>query len=416
MKEPNDIQTIRTMPEKTIIKFTSSWAGYDTKAPIIQTILEQFENENPNVELLNASMTGEDFLFTLTTDFASSNEPDVFGLWPGTNFNTLIKQGKVADLTQLLENNPDWYNLFNKDAWKYVTFDDRIYGLPLEIIYEGLFINRDLFEKYDVLIPTTFEELLIAIEKFKENEIIPIAYNGTPEGSFIYQNMIMQLGGKDEVENPITDEGKLVESYVKGMYYMKELYDAGAFPENAFIIDDKTRNDLFVEKKAAMIVQGSWFIGDQAVNPNSTTVDIIPFPRFEEGKALNGSIIYGCGNGIFHMSQKAWEDEEKRELCIALLEKLTSVSSAELFADSSGTVVNVIIPNQEDVLSPMQLKGSMFLKSAQEYIGPTDSFIIRSIWEEIIIEQFPSMLKGELSPEQIVEQVEIEVNEMNQVK
>ena len=58
----------------------------------------------------------------------------------------------------------------------------------------------------------------------------------------------------------ILKNGKLDDAYIKGMDYMRELYRLHAFPDNLFMIDDKGRNNLFLEKKAAMIVQGSWFI------------------------------------------------------------------------------------------------------------------------------------------------------------
>lgn len=141
-------------------------------------------------------MSGEEFLFTLKkTDFASGNDPDVFGLWPGSDFKLLVENGKVADLTEVIMNDSQWYEQFGKDAWKYVTIDDRIYGLPFEIIYEGLFINTSLFTQYKIKVPTTFDELLHAVRVLKSNNIIPIAYNNSPEGSYIYQNIVMKLGG-----------------------------------------------------------------------------------------------------------------------------------------------------------------------------------------------------------------------------
>lgn len=387
--------------EKSSIQFLSSWAGYDSKAVRLKTVLKDFSNHNPNIDIVNKSMAGEDFLFVLKTDFASGKDPDVFGLWPGSDFRLLVQQGKVADLTDLLKENPEWYSKFRKATWDYVTVNGRIYGLPLEIIYEGLFINKDLFEKYHVKVPTTFDELLKAIQIFKKHNIIPIAYSSTPEGSYIYQNIIMRLGGKEDVEHPFDENGNIKPCFIKGMYYMKQLHDAGAFPEEAYILDDKKRNDLFTNKQAAMIVQGSWFIGDNALNPNDTTVDVIPFPVLSEGKSDSSAIIYGCGNGIFHMSQKAWSDKKTREKSILLLKELTSEKSAELFADGSGLISNINIPSNIQENTIMAKKGENLVESAKELVGPVDSFIDRGIWENIIIKQFPLVLEGEMSPEEI---------------
>lgn len=399
-----DIAPIDSLNQKTSIQFISSWAAYDTKSVSLKTILKNFSNNHPDIEIVNKSMAGQDFLFVLKTDFASGNDPNVFGLWPGSDFKLLVEQGKVADLTDLLKDNPEWYSRFREATWDYVTVNDRIYGLPLEIIYEGLFINKDLFDKYDVKVPTNFSELLEAIDIFKQNHIIPIAYNATPEGSYIYQNIIMKLGGKEDTEHPFDENGKIKDCYVKGMYYMKQLYDAGAFPENAFILDDKKRNDLFINKEAAMIVQGSWFIGDNALNYNDTTVDLIPFPAIEGGKAHATSIIYGCGNGIFHMSQRAWEDEKLKEACISLLKELTSEETATLLSDGSGFISNINVHQSIEEASSMSKKGEALVNSAKELVGPVDSFIDRGVWENIVIKQFPQILEGKILPEEAYEQ------------
>jgi raffinose/stachyose/melibiose transport system substrate-binding protein len=391
------------------LHFTSSWAGYDANAIPLQTVLQKYEEKNNSVEIVNESMVGEDFLFTLKTDFASGNEPDVFGLWPGSDFDILVEQGKVADLTELMNEHPEWYDRFREDTWKYVTVNDRIYGLPFEIIYEGLFVNKDMFEKYNVMIPKTYEELLAAVEIFNANNVIPIAYNATPEGSYIYQNIVMKLGGKSEVEEPFNTLGNLKPSFLEGLYVMKELYDAGAFPEQAFLIDDKTRNDLFIQKEAAMIVQGSWLIGEEGIDANDTSIEIVPFPSFDNGKAHDSAIIYGCGNGIFHISQKAWEDDKLRAHAITLLDELTSVESALTFSKSGGFISNVEIPQEQMNPSTIYVKGEELIHNAKELVGPTDSFIDRNLWEDILIEQFPDILEGNITPEFVLKRIEEKV-------
>ena len=213
-------QPIDSVQQKTKLQFISSWASYDTRSRALQQLLSEFITEHPDIEIEDKSMAGEDFLFILKTDFASGNPPHVFGLWPGSDSRLLVEKGEVADLTELLKENPDWYNLYREATWDYVTENGRIYGIPLEIIYEGLFINKDLFSLYDVAPPTNFEELLEAVRIFKAHDIIPIAYNATPEGSYIYQNIVMKLGGKEDVENPFNPDGTIKKCFIDGMYYI----------------------------------------------------------------------------------------------------------------------------------------------------------------------------------------------------
>lgn len=400
-----EVSPIQAFNPNEKISFMSSWGAYDSKSQRLKSVLKELYDKYPYLEIEDASMAGKDFLFILKTDFASGNEPDLFGLWPGSDFNLLVEQNKVADLTDLIKADERWYNQFNAANWSYVTVNNRIYGLPIEMIYEGLFVNKDLFERYDVKIPTNYEELLRAVEIFNEARIIPIAYSETPEGSYIYQNIVMKLGGKQDVESPFDQKGKIKPCFIEGMYYMKELYEAGAFPDTLLYMDDKKRNELFVNKQAAMIVQGSWLIGYDTLSGNDTTVDIIPFPDMPNGKADTTAIIYGCGNGIFHMSQKAWDNPKLRQNCSLLLKELTSPENVSILASGSGFISNIDLGDYEPPSTILSRKGKRLVGSAKELVGPVDSFINRGIWENIIIKRFPQVLKGKITPEAVFDEV-----------
>ncbi len=405
------LESIDSNIENEVIDFISSWGAYDSKSARIKLIFKELNKIYPEIEIHDYSMSGEDFLFMLKMHFASGNEPSIFGLWPGSDFRLLVKQNKIADLTGVLQEDPEWYAQFNPNTWDYVTVDNKIYGLPVEMIYEGLFINKDLFDAYNVKIPTNFEELMEAVDTFSTHGIIPIAYNQSPEGSYIYQNIVMKLGGKEDVENPFDTEGKIKHCFIEGMFIMKELYEAGAFPKSLFALDDKERNELFLNKEAAMIVQGSWFIGDNALSSYDHSVDIIPFPTLPGGKAQKSDIIYGCGNGIFHMSQKAWDNPVEREMCLKILKELTSPKTASILAQESGFISNIYFNENNSHTAIMIQKGEALVQQATQLVGPVDSFIDRPTWENIIIRQFPDMLQGKITPEEIFAQVYMTMNE-----
>lgn len=241
-------KTVSQNDDVVEISIATSWCGNDTKAQALERIINDFERKNKNIKIKNRSRENDCFLFILKTDFAQGNDPDIFGLWPGSDITRLINAHKVMDLTGILNQDMKWKKNFYEDSLKEKVVDNKIYGVPLEIIYEGLFVNKDIFEKYNVKIPTTYDELLAAVDQLKAHKIIPIAYNTTSEGSYLYQNIVMKLAGKKVIENPIKD-GRLDDAYIKGMEYMQQLYKRNAFPPNLFVLDDKGRNNLFLEKK-----------------------------------------------------------------------------------------------------------------------------------------------------------------------
>lgn len=381
-------------PEKIRLRFISSWGGVDSKAEAIREIFKRFQSENPDIEIINESLFGEDFLPKIKTDFASGNSPDVFGLWPGSDIRALVKAGKVADLTDLLDADTEWKNSFNNKMWSYTTYDGRVYGLPVETIFECLFINKDLFSAYSVKIPETYDELKQAVISFKDQHVIPIAFNTEAEGTYFYQNLVCALAGKSIIEQP-SEKGEYRDFYLKAMDYMKELYIMGAFPPNSFTLSNNERNILFRDKKAAMIVQGSWFIGN--LKDSQDTVEIIPFPHMDEEKARGNVMIYGLGCGNFHISRSAFESK-KKDASIKLIRTLTSKQSASYLAEQTGMLSSVIIDDSDIKYNRLTRRGLKLLDSSAELIGPPDSFIDRTAWEDCIVKNLPYILEGKKLP------------------
>lgn len=380
--------------EQVTIRFSSSWAGIDNKAILLESLIDDFEREYPYITVMNESMYGEDFLFTLKANFASGNGPDVFGLWPGSDLEMLIDRQLIADLSMTLAEDPDWYGFFDEKAFEYLDQGYQIYSIPFEVIYEGMFLNLDLFEKYHVNIPKDFEGLKEAVKAFRAVGITPIAYNLTPEGSFIYQNMIVQLAGKYSTENPLGRYNEVSEGYIEAMYMMRDLYQLGAFPEDAFTLDDASRNEMFINKEAAMIVQGSWY----NTSAFGEDVTIIPFPIAQRDIV---SVVYGVGNGNFHISKKAFENPKKKEASLLFLKYLTSNKGQSMFSVSPSFIGSRNLETDDYI----KQVGLDMIKSADELVGPPDHYINRTFWESVLIKEFPNMLEGKIEPEDIFKRI-----------
>ena len=389
---------------KKSIHLMTSWGGADSKADALTTLIDIFENNNPDFNIINESIFGDDYLPTLKTRISSGNDPDVFGLWPGSDINNLIKAKKVIDLTTILNEDIQWKNSFKPRSFTYTTHEGRTYGIPFELVFEGMYINKDLFDKYNVKVPQNYEELKQAILDFQHYNIIPIAYNSSSEGSYLYQNIIASIGGKEGVTQFIED-GKINNCYLEAMKYVKELYDMGAFPKDALTISSSERNNLFFSKQAAMIVQGSWFSSYYTKNDN--TVEFIPFPKIKD----EVNITSGLGNGTFYISSSNSNNYQELSNALRFLKFLTSKESATYFYDNTGLLTNLDIKfnNKFSLLTDQSI--SVFNSFKEESITPIPDHIIdRTVWEEIIVQRFPYYLEGTLTPEAIWEKA---ISEMN---
>lgn len=384
-------------PAAVTLSFISSWGGSDPKANAIQNLLDAFSRQNPNIKVSNQSVFGDDFLPYLKTAFVSGNDPDVFGLWPGSDVDSMITHGKVADLTGLFEADPSFKGSFGSDMWQYATYNGRVYGLPMEIIFEGLYINKDLFARHNVAVPRNFAQLKEAVRKFAAAGVTPIAYNNTAEGTYIYQNIAASIGGKAAIEHPI-EGGKVNACYLAAMEDMRTLYDLHAFPADYLTLTSSERNTLFTDKQAAMIAQGSWFA---AGVPENSDVAFVRFPDCSQNGAGSSRIVYGLGNGVLHMSEKAWAaGGARRVAAVKLLRYLASPASAKVLAQQTGMLSNVKFSGSVSYNAPVTA-GLSLIAQSKELIGPPDSYISRHSWENVIVQEFPSLFERSKTPAQI---------------
>ena len=126
---------------------------------------------------------------------------------------------------------------------------------------------------------------------------------------------------------------------------------------------------------------------------DDSTVDVVNFPSFKEGKADDSAIVYGLGNGDFHISTKVYYDEKKRNACIKFFKYLTSEEAGNLIVNSSGSISN-IKSVYRDKISDILLKGDALRENSKELVGPPDSYVERTAWDNMMIKNFPDMLKG----------------------
>lgn len=386
-----------THPQTSTVSLMTSWGGVDSKAGSLRTILANFENENPTIKISNQSIFGDEYLPTLKTRFASGNEPDVFGLWPCSDIKYMIMANKLADLTDMLQKDTKWMNSFKQDYFNMTTYNSKIYGIPFEIVFEGLFINKDLFDKYKVKIPRTYQELKDAVKIFNEHHITPIAYNASAEGSYIYQNMIAGLGGNKGVLEDYIVNNKINKCYLDAMKYMKELFDMKAFPNDSISLNSEKRNLLFINKQAAMIVQGSWFA--PYFGKFDTSVEMIPFPAMGNG---NSKMPAGLGGGTFYISKSAWSTTEGVENTLKVVKYLTSKETSDFLYRKSGlfSTLNISVETPYNELAKQSI--SVYENTLeQDRTAIPDHVIDRSTWEDTIIKEFPYYLDGKESAEEI---------------
>ncbi|WP_166659581.1 ABC transporter substrate-binding protein [Glycomyces sp. NRRL B-16210] len=147
------------------IELEISWWGDDDRARLFAEVIDLFEDEYPNITVVETPVGAPDDLFNrLATDFAGGGDtaPDVFALG-GAKPQEYGELGALLDLSTVSD---------QLDTSKYPEFsltsalvDDTLYGLPTGGNATAAFINVGLFEEAGVTVPEagwTWDELVEA--------------------------------------------------------------------------------------------------------------------------------------------------------------------------------------------------------------------------------------------------------------
>ncbi|MFC7441466.1 ABC transporter substrate-binding protein [Laceyella putida] len=388
---------------KIKLRIVTMFGGTDPAKKTYDQALKDFMKAHPDVEIVDESMTatGDDFRTKVKTDFASGNEPDVTFFFTGAEAEPIVQSGAVIPYDELFAKDKAWGDAFSENVKTQMKAkDDKIYAVPVTGFYEGLFVNKSLFEKYNLELPTDWDKFNKAVEIFAENGIVPIA-GSLEESYYLIEHFILSAGGPAG-HNSKFDNG-IHPTWAQGLEQIKEVYDKGGFPKDALTMKDAQAQELFKNKQAAMIVNGSWILGGLT---DKEDVEVLPFPVLPGGKANPKDLVAGYTSG-FYLSKKSHEDKDKKGLALELIKYLTSKDMIKKFAEANGGVPAVDVT--VDSLPTVAKNGHKMVQEASSLSLPIDAQISAEAFNEIrkgipYIVQGKKTIQDVLSAAQKIEQ------------
>ncbi|MCU6712121.1 extracellular solute-binding protein [Paenibacillus sp. J5C_2022] len=176
---PNE--TSGTAGEKQEVPYVEVWKeNFSTIDVNEKSKISKYIAEQSGIGVIHPSIPwegGSAYIQRLNTRIASGDLPDLFLPWQG-NENTLITQGAVADLTDMLPKYaPHLWESVPEEVWDVVRTADpsgkgRIYYVPLVNTYTfyGSFIRKDWLDRVGMEVPKTQEEYVEVLRAFRDQD------------------------------------------------------------------------------------------------------------------------------------------------------------------------------------------------------------------------------------------------------
>ncbi len=282
-------------------------------------------------------------------------------------------------------------------------FDGNVYALPMTGFYEGLFVNRELFEQYGLELPTSWDNLLKAVEVLKENDVTPFA-GPIAQSHYLIEHFILAEAGVEGHQNVL--DGDVPQSWIEGLSNIKDLYDMGAFSKDALSMEIEASQNLFRQGKAGMILEGSWFIGG-CDDDLKAKITVLPMPTAPGGAKDPSSIVAGFSSG-YYISRSAYEDANKQQAVVDLVTYLTTAESIKELASANGGTPSAEVT--VDGLPQVSLDGHKMAAAASGLSMPIDSRLTPEAFNYIVKEGTPFIAYGERTAEEVLNEVK-KINE-----
>lgn len=166
------------------------------------------------------------------------------------------------------------------------TVDGKLVAIPQEVVAHGLFVNQDLFEKYQLELPETPEDFLECCRVFQENGIEhPVGANRWWLENFVFAQAYADLynGGNTQAEIDALNRGESKYSdYMRpGFEFLKELIDCGYIDaEKAYISEaiEGEGPDFLAQKTPIVMAYWGAANSETAYGKPDFDMQVIGFP------------------------------------------------------------------------------------------------------------------------------------------
>ncbi|MGN6324326.1 ABC transporter substrate-binding protein [Pseudolysinimonas sp.] len=139
------------------------WAWY----PNMKTVVDNFNQSHSDVQVCwnNVGQGADEYDKFQTAVSAKKGAPDVVML-EADHLSNYVIQDALVDISKYGANNVK--KNFSEGAWKDVSVGDAVYAAPVDGGPMGLIYRKDIFAKYGITPPTTWEEYAADAQKMKD--------------------------------------------------------------------------------------------------------------------------------------------------------------------------------------------------------------------------------------------------------
>lgn len=289
----SDVRNVGNNKNKSIpVKTIKIWTIHGGVESILNEVARAYESQHEDIKIEVTTFKNEVYQSTIENAAITNELPDIYFFWGYEKLKKYVDLDLVWNMSQAMQTFYDGEKPLN-GTMDSVTYNGQVYGMPLNGWCSALFCNRELFQEAGLKYPTTYEELLTVIEKFKEKGITPMS-GGIKEiwlPSLYYMNLVLAEGDIQGVYNASANSSLLTNrQFYNAAKKLEKLIAVKPWGENYIESDSYDAAYHFSQGEAAMTLSGSWVASnvEGAESKVKGKIDVISFPDLPDLVGIGG--------------------------------------------------------------------------------------------------------------------------------
>ena len=282
------------------LAFWNGFTGGD--GPYMKKLVDQFNTEHPNIKVTMTTIRWQDYYQKVPAAVQSGQGPDV-GAAHQDNLATLAARRSIQPLDDIASELKLEENDFIPAVWKGGIYQDKRYGIPLDVHSLAQYWNSDQLSKAGLdAPPANREEFEQAVSKLKSGgQANPFWMPSLWPAHLIFFSLIWQNGGA-----PYSEDGQSAtfnsQEGVEALTWMVDQIKGGASPKNVAI---DTQYNAFKTGRNAGTFDGIWQINDLKATAPKLKWQMAAVPQIFDEKA-----VWSNGHNFVLMTQRKPDDNK----------------------------------------------------------------------------------------------------------
>jgi multiple sugar transport system substrate-binding protein len=281
---------------RVVVSYYSAETG-----PIFEAMAEEFEKNNPDIEVQIEVVNWDNLEQKLTTDVAGGTAPDISII--GTRWLAgYVKEGIAEPLDQFMT--PEFKAKFIETFMSPSVFDGEVYGLPVAASARAMYYNKAMFEQAGIAgPPATWDALKEAAAKISAlgDDTYGFGIQGKEIETDAYWYYALWTHGGELLADGKSEIAS--EAGVNAANLYKSMIDEGLTQPGVTGYSREGLQDLFKQGRLGILLTGPWLRGQMAAEAPDVDYGIAPIP---EGTT---KATYGVTDSIILFSSSQVKDD-----------------------------------------------------------------------------------------------------------